>query len=319
MAVYSISDLEKLTGIKTHTIRMWEKRYGLIRPKRTPTNIRYYNDDNLRFLMNVVLLNKNGIKISKIASMSPEMISSEVSRLTASKEENRDNVIDAITLAMIDLDEVKFNRLVDQSIEERGMEATTQELLFPLLDKMGMLWIAGSIKPAQENFMTMMIRQKLIAAINSFSTDHYEDKTKFLIYMPEGETQELSFLFIHYLLLSRGYRVINLGPNISIPDIQDAYKIHSPKFIFTMINEAQSKVELNAYLSDLERHFSQSTILVSGYQAAIQNFKVPKNTRVLSSMHQMLEYLEKLKKKCNSINWSNPISFEPQVRVKSAI
>ncbi len=297
MAVYSISDLEKLTGIKTHTIRMWEKRYGLIEPARSPTNIRYYDDEDLRFLMNIVLLNKNGFKISKIAAMSQKEIDREVAKITASKGKNKDNLIDAITLAMVDLDEVKFNRIVDKSIAEKGMEATTRELLFPLLDKIGVLWIAGSIQPAHENFITMMIRQKLIGAIDRIAPDTYASNKKFIIYMPEGETQELSFLFIHYLLLSRGFRVINLGPNISIPDVQDAYRVHRPDFIFTMVNEAQTKIKLDKYLSELELAFGKSTILVSGYQAVVQNYECPDNVTILSSMNNLLDFLDSPKKK----------------------
>jgi MerR family transcriptional regulator, light-induced transcriptional regulator len=297
MAVYSISDLEKLTGIRTHTIRMWEKRYGLIEPARTPTNIRYYDDNDLRFLMNIVLLNKNGFKISKIAAMSEKQIEKEVQKITASKGKSKDNMIDAITLAMIDLDEVKFNRIVDKSIEDKGMEATTRELLFPLLDKIGVLWIAGSIKPAHENFITMMIRQKLIGAIDRIAPETYASNEKFIIYMPEGEKQELSFLFIHYLLLSRGFRVINLGPNISIPDVQDAYRVHRPDFIFTMINEPQTKIELTSYLRELEMTFGKSTILLSGYQAVVQNYECPDNVIILSSMNHLLDFLDSPKKK----------------------
>lgn len=297
MAVYSISDLEKLTGIKTHTIRMWEKRYQLIQPLRTPTNIRYYDDSDLRFLMNVVLLNKNGYKISKIAEMEEEEINRKVVQLTAVKKGNQDNLIDAITLAMIDLDEVKFHQIIDKHILEKGMEKTTIELLFPLLDKIGVLWLAGTIKPAMENFITLLIRQKLVSAIDGIPPEQYENSTKFLIYMPEGETQELSFLFIHYILLSRGYRVINLGNNITILDLQDAYNIHKPEYIFTMINEAQTKIDLKSYLGEMEMYFHKSTILVSGYQTAIQSYEIPENTHVLSSMINLLDFLDELKKK----------------------
>ena len=299
MAVYSISDLERLTGVKTHTIRIWEKRYNLIEPQRTPTNIRYYNDDDLRLLMNVVLLNKNGYKISRIAEMDRDEMEIVVSQLTASREENRDNIIDALTLAMIDLDEVKFNSLVDKSIREKGMETTTIQLLFPLLDKIGVLWLAGTIKPAMENFITILIRQKLISAIDKINPNTYQNSEKFLIYMPEGETQELSFLFIHYMILSRGFRVINLGNNITLFDVQDAWTIHKPKYIFTMLNEAATKIELQTYLSEKNKLFSESQILLSGYQAAIQNYDTPDNTKVLSSMIDLMEFLDELKKKKN--------------------
>jgi DNA-binding transcriptional MerR regulator len=297
MAVYSISDLEKLTGIKTHTIRIWEKRYNIIEPQRTPTNIRYYNDEDLKLLMNVVLLNKNGYKISHIAKMDKHEVELIVGRLTASKENNRDNIIDALTLAMIDLDEVKFNQLIDKSILEKGMEKTTIQLLFPLLDKIGVLWLAGTIKPAMENFITLLIRQKLISAIDQINPNTYKNSEKFLIYMPEGETQELSFLFIHYMMLSRGFRVINLGNHITLFDVHDAWKIHQPKFIFTMLNEAATKIDLQSYLAEIEKLFPQSQVLLSGYQAVVQNYEKPDKIKVLNSMIDLMEFLDDLKKK----------------------
>ncbi len=293
---------------------MWEKRYQLIEPSRTPTNIRYYDDEDLRFLMNVVLLNKNGYKISKIAGMDESEINRKVNELTADRDDNQANLIDAITLAMIDLDEIKFHSIIDKHISEKGMEKTTIELLFPLLDKIGVLWLAGTIKPAMENFITLLIRQKLISAIDKIPPDSYQSGEKFLIYMPEGETQELSFLFIHFILLSRGYRVINLGTNITLHDVQDAYKIHKPGFIFTMINEAQTKIDLQDYLEEMELYFSKSTFLISGYQAAIQNYKLPDNAHLLSSMIDLLEFTDDLKKKervkiDETISVPNSLSF----------
>lgn len=159
MAVYSISDLEKLSGIKAHTIRVWEQRYSIIEPKRTKTNIRYYQDADLKFLLNIALLNKNGIKISKIAKMSKGEIAEKVAAISEINFEYGTQ-LDALTISMIEMDESKFDRIVSTNIQQSGFEHTMLEIIYPFLEKLSVLWLTGSINPVQENFMSYLIRQK---------------------------------------------------------------------------------------------------------------------------------------------------------------
>ena len=165
MAVYSIKDLEKLSGIKAHTIRVWEQRYGLLEPKRTKTNIRYYQDEDLRFLLNVALLNKNGLKISKIAELEKEEVAEKVAAISEINFEYGTQ-LDALTLSMIEMDEYKFDRIINTNIDQLGFERTMLEIIYPFLDKLSVLWLTGSINPVQESFITYLIRQKIIAAID---------------------------------------------------------------------------------------------------------------------------------------------------------
>ncbi|MCB0611582.1 MAG: MerR family transcriptional regulator, partial [Lewinella sp.] len=199
MAVYSIKDLENLTGIKAHTLRVWEQRYGIIEPKRTATNIRFYNDEDLRKVMNIALLNKNGLKISKIADLTPEQIQEKVAAISDVNHQFATQ-LDAMTLAVVEMDEYKFDRIIRAHIEQVGFERAMIEVIYPFLDKLNLLWFTGSIAPVQESFITNLIRQKAIVAIESIPIPNKAEAKKFLLFLPEGERQELTLLFIQFLI-----------------------------------------------------------------------------------------------------------------------
>lgn len=295
MAVYSIKDLEKLSGIKAHTLRVWEQRYGIIEPKRTKTNIRYYQDEDLKFVLNIALLNRNGIKISKIAKMDREEIAEKVAAISEINFENGTQ-LDALTISMIEMDESKFDRIVSTNIEQLGFERTMLEVIYPFLDKLSVLWLTGSINPVQENFMSYLIRQKIIVAIDREPlVTAGDDLNKFLIYLPEGEKQELSMLFMHYLLKARGNHVVYLGQEIRLTDLKDAYNIHQPDYIFTMITETFARDSVQNYVDRLVKTFPDTHLLLSGYQVVAQQVVPQENLTVLRSLEQTLRFLEAYK------------------------
>ncbi len=294
MAVYSIKDLEKLCGIKAHTIRIWESRYGIVKPKRTKTNIRYYMDSDLKLLLNVALLNRNGIKISKIAKMEQEEI---VEKVSAISEINFDGSaqLDALTLSMIEMDELKFDRIVSTNTRQIGFERTMLEVIYPFLDKLSLLWLTGSIVPAQENFISNLIRQKIMMAIDNEPIASGRDCNKFLVYLPEGEKQELSMLFMHYLIKCRGNQVVYLGQNVGINDLLDANRITKPNYIFTMITETYSNKPVQQYVDQLSTSFPDAKILLSGYQVVAQDVQSVDNITILKSLFEAIELLDDLK------------------------
>jgi len=294
LAIYSIKDLEKLCGIKAHTIRMWEQRYSIVVPKRTKTNIRYYHDVDLKHLLNVALLNRNGLKISKIAKMNEDEIANQVSSISA-VDFGYSTQLDALTISMIEMDEYKFDRIISTNIAQIGFERTMLEIIYPFLDKLGVLWLTGSINPVQENFMSYLIRQKLIAAIDKEEFRKGKNIKKFLVYLPEGESQELSLLFIQYLLKSRGCQVVYLGQNISVNDLKDAYAIQKPDFIFTMVTETYSRQPIQKYVDELVNTFEDSHILLSGYQVVAQNVPSTNQVSILGSLDEMLSFLKDIK------------------------
>ncbi len=290
MAIYSIKDLEKLSGIKAHTIRIWEQRYNIINPKRTKTNIRYYQDEDLKYLLNIALLNKNGIKISKIAKMSKQDIAEKVSAISEINFEYATQ-LDALTISMIEMDKSKFDRIIDTNIQQLGFERTMVEIIYPFLDKLSVLWLTGSINPVQENFMSFLIRQKIIVAIDREPYNPTPDSRTFMLYLPEGEKQELTLLFMHYLLRARQHNVIYLGQDISLTDLKDAVAIQPPDYIFTLITETFSQEPVQKYIDRLSENFSGCEMLLSGYQVVAQPVKTPPNVHVLQSLDQTLAFL----------------------------
>jgi DNA-binding transcriptional MerR regulator len=296
MAVYSIKDLETLSGVKAHTIRIWEQRYALIRPGRTHSNIRYYEDCELKFLLNIALLNKNGFKISKLACMNRHDIAEKVSAISEVNFDN-DTQSDAITIAMIEMDECKFERVFAANIQQIGFERTMLDVIYPFLSKLSVLWLTGSLRPVQESFMSSLVRQKIIAAIDREPPVLNRDTATFMLYLPEGDNQELSMLFLQYLLKSRRQRVIYLGVNIQISDLCDAYRIHKPTYLFTMLNEEPLRTTLQKYVDELAMHFRCSQILLTGYQTMSPLLRVPERVRILSDLQATVSFMDEIRKK----------------------
>ncbi|HOY06206.1 MAG TPA: MerR family transcriptional regulator [Saprospiraceae bacterium] len=293
MAIYSIRDLERLTGIKAHTIRIWEQRYKLVVPHRTETNIRYYTDEELRLLFNIALLNRQGYKISKLAGMPHDKIAGLVSEI-AETNNSHNTQIDAITLSMIDMDEASFERIFSAYVWENGFERTMVELIYPFLDKLNILWLTNSISAAHEKFISNLIRRKLMAAIDKEPVDTQDDTHSFVLYTPEGETQELTLLFMQYLLRTRGFKVIYLGANTSLNDIRDISHTLKPSYIFTILQEPLPRQTIQNYVDTASRSVNGSELLLTGAQLFINPVKLPQNAKVLNGLPDTLQFLDNL-------------------------
>ena len=291
MSTYSIKDLEQLSGIKAHTLRIWEQRYNLLSPKRTDTNIRFYDDDDLKLILNVAMLNDNGFKISKIASMVEEDIRKEVVKLTE-RSLTYDDQIHALTISMIEIDEERFDKVLRGNIQKLGFEQTMLNVIYPFISKIGVLWQTGAINPAQEHFMSNLIRQKLIVAIDGQSSK--SDGKKFLLFLPEGELHEISLLFATYLIKSKGHKVIYLGQNTPNEDLDSVYKLHHPDFLLTIITTSPSSEYVTEYIRGISERFSTSKILVTGYQVIGQDLTFPSNVQQLNYIREINELLEEL-------------------------
>jgi DNA-binding transcriptional MerR regulator len=293
VAVYSIKDLENLTGIKAHTLRVWEQRYGIIDPKRTATNIRYYNDEDLRKVMNIALLNKNGLKISKIAELTPEQIQEKVAAISDVNHQFATQ-LDAMTLAVVEMDEFKFDRIIRAHIEQVGFEKAMIDVVYPFLDKLNLLWFTGSISPVQESFITNLIRQKAIVAIESLPIPNTPDAKKFLLFLPEGERQELTLLFIQFLIKKQGHKAVFLGNDVSIGDLADAVKITGPDYILTIITETYSNNNLQPFVNTLQGNFPDVELILTGYQVIAQALESSSKLTLLNSLYETQDFLEKL-------------------------
>jgi DNA-binding transcriptional MerR regulator len=294
MAIYSIRDLEKLTGIKAHTIRIWEQRYGLVTPARTDTNIRYYTDENLRHLFNVALLNRNGLKISKLAQMTPEEIAAKGAAI-AQNNPNPNSQIDALTLAMIDLNEAAFEQVFVEYVGGHGFESAMLELVYPFLDKLRLLWLTNSISPAHEKFVGQIIRRKLMCAVDQAVPK--PDSPVFLLYSPEGEMQELTLLFIQYLLRSRGMRVAYLGANVAVGDLKDACHALKPEYVFTILQEPLPRHPIQIYVDNIAQAIGNSELLLTGQQFFVGPINLPPSATVLNGLPGTLQFLDGIKAK----------------------
>ncbi|NJM25527.1 MAG: MerR family transcriptional regulator [Bacteroidia bacterium] len=266
MANYSIKDLEQLSGIKAHTIRIWEKRHQIIRPQRTATNIRYYSDDDLKKIINVSLLNTSGIKISRIACMSAPEVAQKVIELS----EQRDAAhmqIDRLVMAMVDLEEDVFEKILSGMILRFGFERVITEIVYPFLEKIGILWQTRHITPAHEHFISNLIRQKIIVAIDSLPAVAAGGE-RAVLFLPERELHELALLFFNYLMRKAGYRTFYFGQNLPHEDLKSVYQTHRPQLLVTYITTPPPDGSIDRYLKRLHLDFPDSRILVSGVQVA---------------------------------------------------
>lgn len=291
MSTYSIKDLEQLSGIKAHTLRIWEQRYNLLCPKRTDTNIRYYDDNDLKLILNVALLNDNGYKISKIASMKLAEMQEEVMKLT-DRTLTHDDQIHALTICMIEMDEERFDKTLSTNILKLGFEQTMLNIIYPFMSKIGVLWQTGAINPAQEHFISNLVRQKLIVAIDGQIPA--EGGKKFLLYLPQGELHEISLLFASFLIKNKGHKVIYLGQNTPNEDLTSVYKLHKPDYLFTVITTSPASEFAQEYLDSISGQFAQSEILITGYQVIGQDLVFPSNVRLLSYIRDIKDFLEEL-------------------------
>lgn len=292
MATYSIKDLEKLSGIKAHTIRIWEQRYDIIDPKRTPTNIRYYNDEDLKYLLNIAFLNKNGMRISKIAKLSKEEVIETVEEISKDTHE-QSKQLQTLTMAMVELDSEKFDSVLDTSIEKDGFETTILDLIVPFLEKLGLLWFTGSISTIHEQFVYCLIRQKVICTIDELAPQTTQDE-KVLLYLPEGEENEINLLLVYYLLKYRGYPVIYLGMKIPVDELEIAYQVHDAKYIYTIPSEVNSKIPPQEYVEKLGETSSDRTFLIGTHQITGSLSSLPSNMHELEDFNAVIDFFEDL-------------------------
>jgi DNA-binding transcriptional MerR regulator len=293
MARYSIKDLENLTGIMAHTIRMWEKRYAIVSPRRTDTNIRLYCDEDLKRLLNISILNRHGIKISRIACLSDEDLAEQVLRLTQYVGDY-ESQIENLVIAMIDLDEDKFERLLSKVIMQMGFESTVTHIIYPFFDKVGLLWQTGSISPAQEHFVSNLIRQKLIVAIDGLMPVASQDHKTFLLFLPENELHEIGLLFYEYLICKKGHKVIYLGQSVPFEDLMEVCKIRHIHYLLTSFTANLSDFSAHGYLTRLKNTFPDKKILITGLYLRDKLNEIPEGIEVLPSPSHFLAMIDQL-------------------------
>ena len=291
MSNYSIKEIEQLSGIKAHTLRIWEQRYNFIKPKRTNTNIRYYDDSDLRLVLNIALLKDNGHKISRICTMCESDLQDEVTQLM-DKKLGFPEQIQGLTLAMLELDEDRFEKILGTNILQIGFERTMLNLIYPFFQKIGILWQTGAISPAQEHFISNLVRQKIIVAIDGQMVNSSSFNKKYLLYLPENELHEMSLLFSAYIIKSRNNKVIYIGQNVPLDDLISIYTSHKPDYLLTVLTTSPPMNEVQSYLYKMSGSFKNAKILVSGHQVVGQDMDIPKNMVLLNKLQDLIEFTD---------------------------
>lgn len=286
---YSIKDLEILSGVKAHTIRIWEKRYRLLIPSRTDTNIRYYSDDDLRRILNISLLVKNKFKISKVAQWDQAQIKNTVLDITG-KSTAESDYIDQLILYMLNFDNIGFYQLVTKIIEEKGVEDAVAKVFFLLFERIGTFWLVGTIFPAQEHYVTNIIRQKLIAEIDKLGVLPSRESSV-LFYLPDGELHEMSLLFYSYLARKMGYNVIYLGQYVPFEDLTKISLHARIDYVFTAFINSVPKDELEEYLVNLKEVFQHQKIFITGWQLQIHSPQLPRSVKIVKDYREFKKFL----------------------------
>lgn len=280
MTHYSIKDLEYLSGIKAHTIRIWEKRYQVLDPERSDTNIRFYSNEDVRKILNVALLVKSGYKISHVALFDNDKLQTEVLRQNKPLADPEKN-IDQLLAHTVNMDIMGFEQLLKKIIQENGFSKTIEDVIFPFLERIGILWQAGCIFVAQEHFVSNLVRNHLIIEAAKFD-NHLSGRT-ILFYLREDEMHELGLLYANYLAAKNGFECLYIGQSVPFEDLSNLLINTQFDFVCTTFINAFEKQELEQYLANLSLVFHTNKILVAGRQMAILKPKLPHNVVVIKN------------------------------------
>ncbi len=296
---FSIKDLENLSGIKSHTIRIWEKRYNLFEPERTDTNIRTYNLKSLRKILNVKYLKNDGIKISTIAGLSTEEIESQV-RLLSRKKNKNNHSVQELKLAMVNFDQFLFQRVYDAKLEELGFSGVFYELFVPFLEELGFLWQSKTINIAHEHFISHLIKQKVLINLEKvqYDTPNYFDDEVYVLFLPENEMHDLGLLFLNYELLKRGCKTIYLGASMVLDALPYFNKNGARVTFITYITVQPIEKDLPAFLKKFDRQVAkngQANLWILGHLAQrIKNRDLLKNQTVFRGISEVIDSLPEL-------------------------
>ena len=292
MKKFSISDIEGLIGIKAHTIRAWEARYNLVPSKRTPTNIRFYDEDDLKQLLNIVTLNEKGYKISRIAKMTKQQISEMVVQFQADWNDDTVQVL-RLSDAALSYDELAFAEILSGCIEEMGLTKTMDLVLFPFMKKVGMLWQTGAIDPSHEHFASNLIRDRIIVEIDKIDKPVRKNVKRFVLFLPEAEMHETGLLFARYLLKSCGMDTLYLGQEIPYTDVKKVIASYKPDYAFIVLTSLNLGKDVNKIIGKVMDHLDVPLLvagsLISEFDILVQNHLTP-----LKNVCDITDFLEEL-------------------------
>jgi DNA-binding transcriptional MerR regulator len=292
MNSFTIKDLANLSGIKAHTLRIWEQRYNFLKPHRTDTNIRYYSNNELKTILNIALLNKYGFKISHIDKMTDQEVKDKILSLNQLQAQ-QERIVHDLIQQMVDMDMESFEQTLDEYISAKGIERTITQIIFPYLEKIGILWLTNHINPAQEHLVTNVIRQKLISGIEAVQTPLKSSK-KVLLFLPEGEYHELGLLFMHFLLKSKGVSVIYVGASVPLKDVEYVVKCKKPDYLYCHLTTVGQNFNFERFLLNLTQVFKDIPVLISGRLTTSYEKKIPSAITFKRSYAEVIDFVSAL-------------------------
>lgn len=279
-SVFSIKDLENISGIKAHTIRMWEKRYGILEPQRTDTNIRLYDIANLQKLLNITLLHEHGYKISKISRFPSEKIPTLVKDIVYEKSK-KSHAINAFKMAMFNFDQALFKSTYEDLLAEKPFSEVFHEVFIPLLEEIGILWQTGTITPSHEHFISYLIRQKLIVNTEKKQDNPIEtNRPVYVLFLPENEIHELALLYLNYELVQSGNKTIYIGQSIPLENLQEFPRYFEKIIYISHWTVAPDIDQIPLYIKALTTELQQtnSDLWLFGRQAS--RIKLEESSRI---------------------------------------
>ena len=292
MSTYSIKDLEQISGIKAHTIRIWEQRYQFLQPTRTQTNIRTYSSNELKTILNVSLLNKYGFKISHIDKMSREQMEEKIlsiSQVDAQKE----RVVNNLIKEMVSLNMVAFEQQLDNYIAQKGIEKTINEVIFSFLERVGILWVTNHVNPAQEHLATNVLRQKIIYGIEKLPPVVKYTK-RVVLFLPEAEYHEIGLLYVHFLLKQNGIYVDYLGANVPMVDLEYLIKNTKLDYLFSHLTSPAKKFKMDKFINQLSEINQSTSIILSGQLIQEYDGIVPPTIQLKKSLADTLQFIHSI-------------------------
>lgn len=292
---FSIKDLENLSGIKAHTIRIWEKRYNLLIPERTDTNIRTYNLKSLQKLMNISFLNSNGYKVSKIAALDESQIASKVKEISY-QGHAEPHAYNAFKLAMLNFDQVLFYNTYNRLLEEKSFREIFYDIFIPIIQDIGILWQTLTITPSHEHFLLTHIRQKVLIHIERLqSANPKPDAKTFVLFLPLNEIHDVGLLFINYELISRGYHTIYLGENVPLEDLNLLNNLYENITYVSYFTIKPDPEDLDDYLtkfySSVIKKTTNSVRLIGRRFTDYNSKKIPKQMKLYQSIEKLVKDL----------------------------
>ncbi len=285
---YSISDLEQLSGVQAHTIRMWEQRYNALVPHRSAGNTRYYDDEHLVKLLNIVSIHQKGLKISKICALSQDAIHSLIEediQETVSKNQQFEFYIAQLLNFGMSYNEAAFDNLLSKCISDYSLAEAYESVIYPMLVRLGLMWRKDSICAAQEHFLTNIIRQKICAAINDLPIPSSDKKT-WVLFLPQDEEHEIGLLFAHYLLRQAGNSVIYLGSSVPLASLKEVILTCKPAYLMLFMAQKKIVKEVQKYIDEISATFENKKIYLAGSQKLIENIKLPKGMQWLKNINE---------------------------------